>query len=99
MYKNANYAELNKTISDFNWEAYLSECNDVDLMCERFTNKYLEMLEKYIPTKMVRIRKYDKPWFNDDIRKELRIRDRLRNINRKHPSSINLRKYKTQEIK
>ena len=46
MYKNANYAELNKTISDFNWEAYLSECNDVDLMCERFTNKYLEMLEK-----------------------------------------------------
>ena len=47
----------------------------IDLICERLTNKYLEMLGKYIPTK---IRKYD----NADKRKELRIRDRLRNINR-----------------
>ena len=68
-------------------------------MSERFTNKYFEMIEKHIASKMVRVRKYDKPWFNADIRKEIRIRDRLHNINCKHPSPLNCRKYKSQRNK
>jgi hypothetical protein len=31
-----------------------------------------------IPTKTITVRDYDKPWFNNEIRKEIRLRDRLR---------------------
>ena len=52
-----------------------------------FTNKYLEMAKEYIPTKIVNIRRTDKPWFNSEISNHIRIRDRL---HRKLKSSIYL---------
>jgi hypothetical protein len=43
----------------------------------RFTDKYLEMVGRGIPSRLVRIRLNDKPWFNSEIRKEIRTRNRL----------------------
>jgi hypothetical protein len=37
-------------------------------MADFFTNKYLEMAKECIPTKVVNIRRTDKPWFNSEIR-------------------------------
>jgi hypothetical protein len=48
-------------------------------MCEKFTKCFLKITKECILTKIVTIRNNDKPWFNNEIRKEIRIRDRLRN--------------------
>ena len=40
----------------------------------------LQISSACIPSKTILIREKDKPWFNNEIRKEIRIRDRLREI-------------------
>ena len=46
-------------------------------MANYCTNKYLEMAIECIPNKVGNIRGPDKPWFNIEIRHNIRIRDRL----------------------
>jgi hypothetical protein len=48
-------------------------------MCEKFTKCFLKITKECILTKLVTIRNNDRPWFSNEIRKEIRIRDRLRN--------------------
>ena len=99
LYKHADYVKLNNEISEFQWEQFLTECNDVDTMCERFTRKYLEMIARNIPSKMIRVRQYDKPWFTSDIRREIRTRDRLHKMLKRNKSTTNLQRYKSQRNK
>ena len=73
LYKYADYSKLNEEISQFQWETFLMECESVDLMAKRFTNKYLEMIERHIPSKTVRIRPNDKPWFNSKSKEKLEL--------------------------
>ena len=49
---------------------------DVNDACERFTNKLLEMMKQFIPSKEVTIRPNDKPWYDSEIRRLSRHRDR-----------------------
>ena len=77
-YKHADRLKLNDTISEFQWEPYLKECTDIDIMSSSFTQKYLEIISRNIPSKMIQVRPSDKPWFNSDIKREIRIRDRLK---------------------
>jgi hypothetical protein len=50
----------------------------VDDMVKEFTKLFLDIARQCIPTKTITVRDYDKPWFNNEIRKEIRLRDRLR---------------------
>jgi hypothetical protein len=71
--------------------------NDVDEKHETFTKCFLKIAKECIPTKIVTIRNNDRSWFNSEIRKEIRMRDRLRkhvlkfhrkrDINKSHLSS------------
>jgi hypothetical protein len=63
--------ELNNEISEFQWESYLKECTDIDIMSLSFTQKYLEIISRNIPSKMIRVRPSDKPWFNSHIKREI----------------------------
>ena len=45
-------------------------------MVEEFTKLVLDIARQSIPTKTITVR--DKPWFNNEIRKDIRLRDRLR---------------------
>jgi hypothetical protein len=57
-------SELNHglLIRQFNWEeSFFTLVNDIDEMADFFTNKYLEMAKECIPTKVVNIRRTDKP--------------------------------------
>lgn len=47
-------------------------------MCDQFTKTFLEIARECIPTKKITIRCNGKPWFNNQLRKEIRNRDRLR---------------------
>ena len=52
--------------------------DDVDDMVEEFTKLFLDIARKCIPTKTITVRDYDKPWFNNEIRKGIRLHHRLR---------------------
>jgi hypothetical protein len=45
---------------------------------KKFTKCFLKIAQECIPTKIIIIRNNDRPWFNNEIRKEIRIRDRFR---------------------
>ena len=55
--------------------SYIIAAND---MVEEFTKLFLDIARQSIPTKTITVRDYDKPWFNNEIRKEIGLRDRLR---------------------
>ena len=68
-------------------------------MSNRFTHKYLEMVGRGIPSKLVRIRLSDKPWFNSEIGKEIPTRNRLHKLARRNQPNQSLQKYKSQRNK
>ena len=63
-------------MDEINWNENIGFSNDVDDMVEEFTKLFLDIARQCIPTKTITVRDYDKPWFNNEIRKEIRLRDR-----------------------
>ena len=59
-----------------------------------FTNKHLEFVEKCIPSKVILVRNDDKPWYDSEITKYSRIRDRLKTKASKSKNQNDLPKYK-----
>lgn len=80
-YNRANLDEFNRLIEAFSWEEMFAESENVDEACTKFTNKFLSMARTCIPSKLVTIRPNDKPWMTSELRKNIRIRDRLHKKN------------------
>jgi hypothetical protein len=53
---------------------------DINSACSNFTKTFLNIAKTCIPTREVTIRSDDKVWFDSDLRRESRKRDRLRQI-------------------
>ena len=68
-------------------------------MCNTFTETFLRVARECSPTKMVTIRNSDKPWFNSELRREIRKRDRIRKIAKKINKQSDIDKYKKQRNK
>ena len=56
------------------WNALLSDSQDVDEMCNTFTETFLRVARECIPTKIVTIRNSDRPWFNKGNNKITELR-------------------------
>ena len=69
--------------------------NRMDENCQAFTNKFVEIIKNCVPQKEVTIRLNDKVWFNSELRRKIRKRDRLV---RRSNSDFNINKYKKQRI-
>ena len=83
----ARRPKFNNLISQFDWYKLLSICTqNINMMCVRFTEKYLEFARVCIPTKTITIRDRDKPWFNSGIKREMKIRDSLHKKMRNQPN-------------
>ena len=78
------------------WNALLSDYEGVDEMCNTFTETFLRVARECIPTKMVTVRNSDRPWFNRELRREIRIRDRIRKTVKKYNKQSHIDKYKKQ---
>ena len=81
------------------WNELFSNVEEVDEMVTIFTEKILSIARESIPTKIVTIRGNDKHWFNSNIRKAIRIRDRLRKKSIKSKKETDINKYKKQRNK
>ena len=74
LYNKADYAKLNQLISEENWNFIdIVNVNDATV---KFNETLLKLMKECIPNKEVTIRKNDKPWYDSEIRKYSRKRDR-----------------------
>jgi hypothetical protein len=91
-----NYPLFRDLISNTNWESIILEHPTVDSACELFTGKFMEIAHECIGTNTITIRPNDKISMTSEIRRELRVRDRLRKKFIQSKSILNERKYKDQ---
>jgi hypothetical protein len=68
-------------------------------MVEEFTQLFLDIARQSISTKTITVRDYDKPWFKNEIRKEIRLRNRLRKNVLTFGRESDILKYKKQRNK
>ena len=54
----------------------LYENSNIDSQVDKFTRKLIQIRNKYVPNKEITIRPKDNPWFNKEVRKLLRKKNR-----------------------
>jgi hypothetical protein len=73
-----DYNVMKQKLLEFDWDALIKREPDIDKACVNFTNVILSVSEECIPRREVTIRCNDKIWFDSNIRREIRKRDRFR---------------------
>ena len=67
--------KLTNQLIQTDWDTILNK--NIDQATEEFTNTILKAADNAIPTRTVRARPHDKPWYTDELKRETRKRDRL----------------------
>ena len=75
-YKSDDYS---KKISEINWENFF-EIHDTEELNSMFEQKILSVLDSMAPIQINQRRKKFKNWLNDEVKKEMKMRDELRQI-------------------
>ena len=92
IYKDANYELFNKKISDFDWSClHQGTVNEASSL---FTNIFIEFAKLCILSKTIVVREDDKPWYDSEIRRNSRKRDRLKKTALKTGNQNDWKKYK-----
>lgn len=94
LYKHADFDKLNTLISDSDWHKLIMEATDVNHAVKNFTSTFLGHVSECIPEKTIVIRPSDKPWFDSVLRREIRIRNRLRKKAQKSNKLCDLLKFR-----
>jgi hypothetical protein len=76
LYKDADWENFRQNLRSSGIND-LTNINDIDILTDLFTAKLLEAASKSIPNKNVSIRPRDKPWMTNQIRREMRKRERF----------------------
>ena len=85
LYKKANFTLLKQKLSNFDWTCLRQ--GTLDEACSKFNDIFLDFVNSSVPSKNVLIRPDDKPWYDSEIRRLSRKRDRQK---RKFKKSSNL---------
>ena len=75
-YKKANVAHLNLAISLFDWEK-LFEGRNVNDQARLFNETLMNIFRNYIPNKVLTFNDSDPPWFNDQIKRLIKLKNDL----------------------
>lgn len=92
LYKKGNFDLLNEMITNEDWS--FIDSNDINSATREFTKTLLKLMEKCIPHKEVTIRKNDKLWYDSELRKISRKRDRQKTIAVQKNNDHQWKKYK-----
>ena len=76
LFNEADYDGYRQKLRDLNWD--LGD-KDINEQIDHVTNNIFKAAEETIPNKTVTIRTRDLPWINNQIRKQIRQRNRLHN--------------------
>ena len=77
-YKNADFAAFRDALNSANWEICFKS-NDVDVVCQTWTDQFLSIAKRFIPNKVITVRPTDSPWYNNHLRQLKRKLDRIHN--------------------
>ena len=74
-YDKGDYAGLNHAIQNTDWGDCF-EVADINTMCQRWTDKFLNLARQFVPNYIATIQPKDKPFYNNELRKQKRIVNR-----------------------
>ena len=92
IYRQANYNEIETRINNFDWSPLHTLHVPLDDAVLFFNDTFLKFVNECIPSKEVTVRSDDKSWYDTEIRKHSRKRDRLKTIAFEFKSSVGLAK-------
>jgi len=76
LYDKGDFDGLRDSIAHYDWDVCFAS-NNVNTMCEMWTDTLLNLARTFIPNKMVLVRPNDKPWYTNELRLLKRKIDRL----------------------
>ena len=76
LYDKADFDAFRRALQVFNWDICF-ETNDVDQVCNNWTQHFLSIAKQFIPNRYVTIRPSDSPWYTKSLRKIKRKLDRI----------------------
>ena len=106
-----NYQAFKEDLQSTDWNSFKHD--NVDTYASNFTDKVLELTNKHVPNKTIKVRQSDPSWLNNNIKRLLRKKKRLYD-KYKHTNNINeferykqvrnkvtreIRKSKSEEVK
>ncbi|PJE78524.1 hypothetical protein CI610_02532 [invertebrate metagenome] len=94
LYDQTDINKLKGMINSIPWFDTFTNLSNVNEMCNFFTEKFHDAIDKCIPSKEILVRDSDKPWMNGMVRRNIRKRDRLKKIMFNNNSESNKNKYK-----
>ena len=84
-YEKLDADKFTRLLIDIDWRQIISQ--DIDTATYQFTSAILSAAKQAIPTKTIRIRQADKPWVTNELKRNIRKRDRLFKIARHRPTN------------
>ena len=76
LYNRADFEGMNSFIQEYAWDQCFDN-DDIDVVCQNWTTSFLNIARQFIPNKVVEIRPRDAPWFNSELRKLKRHKDKM----------------------
>ena len=67
-FNNINEKELNEALSIVDWnDVFLNNPSNIDSIYAKWISLFLNIVKRFIPSKIVMIRPKDKPWMNANV--------------------------------
>ena len=88
-YNRANFEDFRNGLKSCNWEPCF-DSNNIDTVCQRWTDKFLSIARNFIPNKIVTIRPSDSPWYDNRLRRLKRKLDKIHNKAKKSNNDPNI---------
>ena len=96
-YVNVDQHQLNSVLASANWESTFSSITEnIDEIYKRWLSLFLNVVECFIPSKVITICPNDKPWMSGTIHRAMRKRNRLLKKFSNLKTSLNWQKYREQ---
>ena len=76
------------------WDQIASQCTEIDLVEQEWSNAFSSIIEKHAPMKTIRVSEKYCPWVNADLKRTIRSRDKLKKKAIKTRSPLLLSSYK-----
>ncbi len=93
LYKDGDFVKFRQSLCNVNWDDCF-ESTDVDIVCTKWTEIFLNIARTCIPNKVVLVRPRDVPWFNNHLRRLKRKVHRFYNLAKKSSSVHRWDRYK-----
>ena len=92
--KNFNEQAFLADVASICWDQIASQCTEIDLVVQEWSNAFSSIIEKHDPMKTIRVSEKYCPWVNADLKRVIRSRDKLKKKAIKTWSPLLLSSYK-----